>query len=160
VWRPSSVEGFLRRCWLAEPLEYLSPSFDSTLLTVRRVQMSKESPTTVGIGDNASWMYIPCLTDWDATGMYSWGFGVLNFLYRHLCEASPGFTAHVHRRLCVLVPAVDVVLSTHWPAHNSCSTSVVRHGHPSTPIDGFLLMGPGERIDGPRGGVNWAFFNF
>jgi hypothetical protein len=24
-------------------------------------------------GDSASWMYIPCLTDWDAVGMYSWG---------------------------------------------------------------------------------------
>jgi hypothetical protein len=35
-------------------------------------------------GDAASWMYIPCLTDWDTAGVDSWGSGVLSFLYRHL----------------------------------------------------------------------------
>jgi hypothetical protein len=38
-------------------------------------------------GDTASWMYLPCLTDWDTAGGYSWASGVLAFLYRHLCEA-------------------------------------------------------------------------
>eukprot|EP00267_Zea_mays_P046145 XP_020398492.1 uncharacterized protein LOC109941697 [Zea mays] len=38
-------------------------------------------------GDCASWMYIPCLTDWDTAGHYSWGSAVLSFLYRQLCEA-------------------------------------------------------------------------
>jgi hypothetical protein len=38
-------------------------------------------------GDTASWMYLPCLTDWDTVGGYSWASGVLEFLYRHLCEA-------------------------------------------------------------------------
>ncbi|XP_021304829.1 serine/threonine-protein phosphatase 7 long form homolog [Sorghum bicolor] len=39
------------------------------------------------IGDTASWMYLPCLTDWDTTGTYSWASGVLAYLYRSLCEA-------------------------------------------------------------------------
>jgi hypothetical protein len=38
-------------------------------------------------GDTASWMFIPCLTDWDHAGGYSWASGVLAFLYRQLCEA-------------------------------------------------------------------------
>ena len=38
-------------------------------------------------GDNASWMYLLCLTDWDTAGFYSWGSAVLAFLYRQLCEA-------------------------------------------------------------------------
>ena len=38
-------------------------------------------------GDTVSWMYLPCLTDWDTVGGYSWASGVLAFLYRHLCEA-------------------------------------------------------------------------
>jgi hypothetical protein len=38
-------------------------------------------------GDCASWMYIPCLTDWDTAGHYSWASAMLSFLYRHLCEA-------------------------------------------------------------------------
>lgn len=40
-----------------------------------------------GTGDAASWMYIPCLTDFYTAGGYSWASGVLSFLYRHLCEA-------------------------------------------------------------------------
>ena len=40
-----------------------------------------------GTGDTASWMYIPCLSGWDDAGTYSWGSGVLAFLYRQLCEA-------------------------------------------------------------------------
>jgi hypothetical protein len=38
-------------------------------------------------GDCASWMYIPCLTDWDTAGHYSWASAVLSFLYWQLCEA-------------------------------------------------------------------------
>jgi hypothetical protein len=38
-------------------------------------------------GDTASWMYLPCLTDWHTAGGYSWGSAVLGFLYRQLCEA-------------------------------------------------------------------------
>ena len=38
-------------------------------------------------GDSASWMFLPCLTDWDTTGGYSWASAVLAFLYRQLCEA-------------------------------------------------------------------------
>ena len=38
-------------------------------------------------GDTASWMYLPCLTDWDTAGGYSWGSAVLGYLYRQLCEA-------------------------------------------------------------------------
>jgi hypothetical protein len=38
-------------------------------------------------GDNVSWMFLPCLTDWDTTGGYSWASAVLAFLYRQLCEA-------------------------------------------------------------------------
>lgn len=38
-------------------------------------------------GDIASWMFIPCLMDWDQAGTYSWGSAVLAFLYRQLCEA-------------------------------------------------------------------------
>ena len=40
-----------------------------------------------GMGDTASWMYLPCLTDWDMAGGYSWASRVLGFLYRQLCEA-------------------------------------------------------------------------
>ena len=32
-------------------------------------------------------MYLPCLTDWDTAGIYSWGSAALAFLYRQLCEA-------------------------------------------------------------------------
>jgi hypothetical protein len=32
-------------------------------------------------------MFLPCLTDWDTTGGYSWASAVLAFLYRQLCEA-------------------------------------------------------------------------
>ncbi|KAL6848192.1 hypothetical protein ACP4OV_022320 [Aristida adscensionis] len=38
-------------------------------------------------GERASWIYIPCLLDWDKAGKYSWGSAVLAFLYRQLCEA-------------------------------------------------------------------------
>lgn len=38
-------------------------------------------------GDSASWMFLPCLTDWDMAGGYSWASAVLSFLYRQLCEA-------------------------------------------------------------------------
>lgn len=34
------------------------------------------------MGDNASWMFLPCLTDWDTAGVYTWGSAVLAFLYR------------------------------------------------------------------------------
>ena len=37
-------------------------------------------------GDNASWMWIHCLSNWDQAGQYSWGSAVLCFLYRQLCE--------------------------------------------------------------------------
>jgi len=33
-------------------------------------------------GDNASWMWIHCLSNWDQAGQYSWGSAVLCFLYR------------------------------------------------------------------------------
>ena len=33
-------------------------------------------------GDNASWMWIHCLSDWDQAGQYSWGSALLCFLYR------------------------------------------------------------------------------
>ena len=37
--------------------------------------------------DNASWMFLPCLTDWDTTGGYNLASGVLAFLYKQFCEA-------------------------------------------------------------------------
>ena len=40
-----------------------------------------------GTGDTASWMFLPCLEDWDVAGTLSWGSGVLAFLYRQLCQA-------------------------------------------------------------------------
>jgi hypothetical protein len=40
-----------------------------------------------GTGDTASWMYIPCLLNWDDAGNRSWGSAILAFLYRQLCEA-------------------------------------------------------------------------
>lgn len=40
-----------------------------------------------GTGDTASWMYIPCLLNWDDAGHRSWGSAILAFLYRQLCEA-------------------------------------------------------------------------
>jgi hypothetical protein len=93
--------------------------------------------------DSASWMYITCLIDWDTTGMYSWGSGVLSFLYRHLCEAC--HRASQHASINGYVYLLQLWMwSPRWPAHSSCSTSMVRHGHPSTPTDGCLLMGPGQ----------------
>jgi hypothetical protein len=38
-------------------------------------------------GDCASWMFLPCLRNWDVAGTYSWGSAVLAFLYRQLCLA-------------------------------------------------------------------------
>ena len=38
-------------------------------------------------GDNTSWMYLPCLSDWDTAEGYTWGSAVHGFLYRNLCEA-------------------------------------------------------------------------
>jgi hypothetical protein len=52
-------------------------------------------------GDSASWMYIPCLTDWDTAGEYSWASGVLAFLYRHLCEACRRTSQHASLGGCV-----------------------------------------------------------
>jgi hypothetical protein len=40
-----------------------------------------------GTGDTASWMYIPCLLNWDDAGNRSWGSTILAFLYRQLDEA-------------------------------------------------------------------------
>jgi hypothetical protein len=40
-----------------------------------------------GTGDTASWMYIPCLWNWDNAGNLNWGSAVLAFLYRQLNEA-------------------------------------------------------------------------
>lgn len=52
-------------------------------------------------GDNASWMYLPCLTDWDMAGGYSWASGVLSFLYRHLCSACRRSSQHASIGGCV-----------------------------------------------------------
>jgi hypothetical protein len=37
-------------------------------------------------GDMASWMYIPCLMDWNEAGSFSWGSAVLSYLYCQLRE--------------------------------------------------------------------------
>lgn len=47
-----------------------------------------------GTGDIASWMYLPCLNDWDMAGGYSWASAVLSFLYRNLCEACRRSSGH------------------------------------------------------------------
>jgi hypothetical protein len=39
------------------------------------------------MGDAASWMYIPALSDWNEVGAYSWGSAVLAYLYRQICDA-------------------------------------------------------------------------
>ena len=39
-----------------------------------------------GTGDCALWMYLPYLSSWAEAGRYNWGFAVLSFLYRKLCE--------------------------------------------------------------------------
>jgi hypothetical protein len=52
-------------------------------------------------GDTASWMYLPCLTDWDTAGGYSWASDVLAFLYRHLCEACRRSTQNASIGGCV-----------------------------------------------------------
>ena len=52
-------------------------------------------------GDTASWMYLPCLTDWDTAGGYNWGSAVLGYLYRQLCEACRRSSANSSLGGCV-----------------------------------------------------------
>ena len=52
-------------------------------------------------GDNASWMWIHCLSNWDQAGQYSWGSAVLCFLYRQLCEGCRRSTANPSLGGCV-----------------------------------------------------------
>ena len=52
-------------------------------------------------GDNASWMWIHCLSNWDQAGQYSWGSTVLCFLYRQLCEGCRRSTANPSLGGCV-----------------------------------------------------------
>jgi hypothetical protein len=54
-------------------------------------------------------MFLPCLTDWDTIGGYSWDSGVLAFLYRQLCKACRRVEDRELRCMCVPTPAVDVV---------------------------------------------------
>ncbi|XP_021311829.1 serine/threonine-protein phosphatase 7 long form homolog [Sorghum bicolor] len=72
-WRVR-VEAFLGR-----PLPPEAPTQRTTGVPIAWLRQS--------FGDTASWMYLPCLTDWDTTGTYSWASGVLAYLYRSLCEA-------------------------------------------------------------------------
>jgi hypothetical protein len=64
-----------------------------------------------GTGDTASWMYIPCLLNWDDAGNRSWGSAVLAYLYRQLCEACrrPG-GAHATISGCVTLLQVCSVI--------------------------------------------------
>jgi hypothetical protein len=39
------------------------------------------------MGDDASWMYIPTILEWNEASTYSWGSTVLAYLYRQLCHA-------------------------------------------------------------------------
>jgi len=54
-----------------------------------------------GTGDTASWMYLPCLTDWHTAGGYSWGSAILGYLYRQLCEACRWNSTHPSLGGCV-----------------------------------------------------------
>ncbi|TVU32501.1 hypothetical protein EJB05_24232, partial [Eragrostis curvula] len=54
-------------------------------------------------GDCASWMYLPCLMDWDAAGQFSWGSAVLAFLYRQLCSACRRYKASSSLGGCVFL---------------------------------------------------------
>ena len=54
-----------------------------------------------GTGDTASWMYLPCLTDWHMAGGYSWGSAILGYLYRQLCEACRWNSTHPSLGGCV-----------------------------------------------------------
>jgi hypothetical protein len=63
---------------------------DATMTLYTRAWMWHMFTTVLfpdGMGDVASWMYIPALADWDVVGCYSWGLAVLAYLYHHLCEA-------------------------------------------------------------------------
>jgi hypothetical protein len=51
--------------------------------------------------DNTSWMFLPCLTDWDTTGGYNWASTVLAFLYRQLCEACHRSSRTANLGVCV-----------------------------------------------------------
>jgi hypothetical protein len=101
-WRPSLGECFLMTYKVATIQEYHSPGLSSLLRCVHLEQTSRLLATIVVLGsstffgsilfpdtmdDNASWMFLPCLTDWDTTGGYSWASGVFPFLYRQLYEA-------------------------------------------------------------------------
>jgi hypothetical protein len=45
------------------------------------------------IGDMASWMYIPCLMDWNEAESYIWGLVVLSYLYHQLCEGRSHYSS-------------------------------------------------------------------
>ena len=76
----------------------------ATSVTIRQILISNSNKygcINHFAGDNASWMYLPCLTDWDAAGGYSWGSGVLGFLHCQLCEACRCSSQHVSVGGCV-----------------------------------------------------------
>ena len=84
-------EAGVRITWLREEFNVCPPHADeATISYYCRAWVWHMFATMLfpdSTGDMASWMYIPCLMDWDEAGSYSWGSAALAFLYRQLCEA-------------------------------------------------------------------------
>ena len=86
-WRSSGVPVK----WLWEQFHQCPPGADEAIVNYHCRAWVLHMFCTIlfpdGTGDTASWMYIPCLLNWDDAGNKSWGSAVLSFLYRQLCEA-------------------------------------------------------------------------
>jgi hypothetical protein len=96
-------------------------------------------------GDCASWMHIPCLTDWDRTCQFSWGPAVLSFVYRQLCEACDGPPPRPLFKGCVLpTPTLDVVLDTGWTSTGVPSSTLVPWCSSSSMPYVRIHLGPGS----------------
>jgi hypothetical protein len=63
-------------------------------------------------GNNTSWIFLPCLTDWDTTGGYSWASAVLPSSIGTLLGMSSFIEDHELRWVCVPTTAMDVVTHT------------------------------------------------
>ena len=77
--------------WLRQQFRECPPNVDAETVTYYcRAYVLHMLGTVLfpdGTGDTASWMYIPCLLNWEDAGNRSWGSAILAFLYRQLCEA-------------------------------------------------------------------------
>ncbi|KAJ3707989.1 hypothetical protein LUZ61_011694 [Rhynchospora tenuis] len=92
TFRKGSRSPRIRISWLRNCFSYCPPDADeSTVQKYARAYLLMLVGTVLfpdHFGDSISARYLPLFKDFNKSGSYSWGSGVLAFLYRELCSAT------------------------------------------------------------------------